>query len=323
MAVEIGEEKTQETNDGKWQVVSEICNDGAQAVEVTVKQQPYSDGGPENKIGAAQFKDYTIPAGQCITVVFVVDKKPNRSYTDVYPKGKTDGPWLDGEVNKLKAVDALLTPYGNGKYMLNFLAPFPFRIFSAFGPGWQGEFVLESVSGVPPGWTVEVLSPLIGVPFQLLSNDRENPGVLRLTIPTSTPEGTVATLHLLQRVVGAPDEMLYRFDQHIKVVVDRTPPAVMFTDRIVDMGQRKITLMIQPHDSVSDISEVRGMYSVDSGATWNGRLFVLDPAELFNPTAIFQDTLGPFCAGQAVMTKFRVKDGVDNMRETVPEVTQF
>lgn len=318
MAVSIGNESSHVTYSG-FQTDSEVTNDGDTAVTVKVTQHAYDS--KHKKIGSKQEQTVTIPAHSTAHVKFNMPnyKRPETSYTDVYDQ---NGGFLDGTIN-----DLTLDNYGNPTYAGqshtdHFYAPFPWRIYEAFGPGWQGQFVVESVTGAPAGWTVDVLHPELGVPFSLTPMDRENPGALLVTTPPSVPEGTVVFLDILQRVVNAPDQPLYRIKQKIGICVDNTPPAVVLAETNPNMSTRKIAFRAQGDDPVTGIGEMQVKFSNDGGTNWSYAPLV-PPADGDQSTAIWEGTIGPFCAGQQVRTVISMTDGVGNRTELPEQITQF
>ena len=318
LAVSIGNESSHVTYSG-YQTVSEVTNDGSTAVTVKVTQHAYDEN--MKKIGTKQEQTVTIPANTTVKVKFNMPnyKKPYTSYTDVYDQ---NGKFLAGTID-----DIVLDNYGNPTYAGqfhtdHFYAPFPWRIYEEFGPGWQGQFVVDSVTGAPPGWTVTVLHPELGVPFSLTPMDRENPGSLLIQTPANVPEGTVVFLDILQKVVNTPDEPLYRIKQRIGICVDTTPPTVLLAETNPNMTTRKITLRAQGQDAVTGIGGMRVKFSNDGGVNWAYAPLV-PPEDGDDNTAIWEGTIGPFCAGQVVRTVISMSDGVGNSTDLPEQITQF
>jgi hypothetical protein len=260
---------------------------------------------------------------------FPGDRKPHQSYTDVYDSA---GNLLDGEINSLQpekagagdvGVGGGSSGYYGGSQIVTFATPFPWRIFEAFGTQWQGQFYVASVSGAPPGWTVDVLDPPLGAPFSRAPYDRESRGVLKVTTPLDVAEGTVVFLDVVQRVVGMPDEPLYRLDQRIKVVVDHTAPQALMSEMIPDPAARTILVRAQGLDVVSGIRQMRVAYSNDGGATWAFAKLVPPSGSPPSENPVFEGTIGPFCAGQLVQARIRMTDHADNTSELPEQTVQF
>ncbi len=191
---------------------------------------------------------------------------------------------------------------------------------------WQGQFQIVSVTGLPtdPGWELEVVYPGIGVPFSLPSNDRDHQGVMRVKTPTNVAEGTVVELAVIQRVVGAPDEMVYRFEQQIILVVDTTPPTAVMTALVPDFVNRTLLVRAQGSDPVSGIGKIWVDFANLPGDMWgSARLFLPDGSDPFDPSPLLEARLGPFCEGQVVRTEISMTDGVGNVLHLPEETTQF
>lgn len=330
MAVEVGAERVQEVDnaDGSkgWQVVSEICNDGAAAVNVIVTQWPYDADG--KKINPKQERAYTIPAGQCITVAFSVphDRKPAKSYTDVYVNnGGQKGDLLDGEINPLTPVDVKKTTTGQGTShrTLRFHAPLPQRIVEANGSGWVGEFSLDAPTGVPAGWIATPLDPVVGEPFTVMTEDRERHGALRVVTGPEVAEGTNVHLGLVQRVVGAPATPVNTLAQDVWLVADSTAPIIDVDTRVANPVARTIDVTGHAYDNVSGVGTYAIRWTADNGATWmESALFApKEPNAEIDPE--MEATIGPFCPGQTVRTKLVVSDGVGNTAVGTEQIVQF
>jgi len=318
MGVLVGNESSHITYSG-YQTVSDVSNDGDTAITVKVTEHPYDANG--DKIGNRLVQTVTSPAHSTVKVKFDIPnfKKPYTSYTDIFD---LNGLKLDGILNVL-VLDNLGAPtYSGQSHWGRFFAPFPWGIYDAFGPGWQGQFVIESVSGAPPGWTVTVLHPELGVPFSLTPMDRENPGFLLVQTPPVVPEGTVVFLDVLQRVVNAPDGPLYRVNQKVGICVDTTPPSVLLAETNPNMNTRRINLRARGADPVSGIGQMRVKFSNDGGSNWSYAPLV-PPDSGDDNNAIWTGVIGPFCAGQAVKSVISMSDGVGNWVDSPEQVTQF
>jgi hypothetical protein len=169
-----------------------------------------------------------------------------------------------------------------------------------------------------------VVYPGLNVPFSLPSNDREHMGVMRVKTPTDVAEGTVVELAVLQRVVGEPDEMVYRFEQTIPLVVDRTPPTAVMTQLVPDMVNRTLSIRAQGSDPVSGMGKIWVEFANTPGDLWGSeQLFLPDGSDPFDPAPILEARLGPFCQGQSVRTQISMSDGVGNVLHLPEENTQF
>lgn len=152
--------------------------------------------------------------------------------------------------------------------------------------------------------------------------DRENPGVLLVQTPPTVPEGTVVFLYILQRVVNAPDEPLYRVSQRVGICVDTTPPTVLLAETNPNMATRKIAFRVQGEDTVSGIGLMRVKFSNDGGTNCSYAPLV-PPDDGDDNNAIWTGMIGPFCSGQAVKTVISMSDGVGNWIDVPEQTTQF
>ena len=133
-------------------------------------------------------------------------------------------------------------------------------------------------------------------------------------------EGTVVVLTFLQRAIGSPDELLFRLESHVKLVVDTTPPNILSVTQTPNMGAKTIAVSVQAEDSVSGIDSVFAEFSTDGGVSCSSHELYMDVGTFTDPARTYEETLGPFCAGQTVLSHVTVVDGVGN-RAASPDDT--
>lgn len=230
---------------------------------------------------------------------------------------------LDGEQNALKAVSVLPGPWGSVVSVIPFPLAFPQRIRNAFGPDWRGMFQLQPVGGAPPGIVARLIRPVPGEPYVLSPHDRCYPGILEIIVTEDIPDGTRATLEVMQRVVGAPDEPLYRLPQTVIVVADRSGPTISNLSVTPHVGSRTITISIEAEDLVSGVDRARVQYCIEGEEHWaEAAMTAPSDWELEDPD-IFQAVIGPFCAGQTVRLQAICFDTVGNVTSTAEQSVEF
>jgi hypothetical protein len=305
----------------------EVKNNTSAAITIELKEHPNDKDG--KKMGDRKTQIITIPANGTVKTKMSFPKdlgKMRNTYTDVNhsPRQPTDP--INGYVFYLDKMPVHPNQYGSGWNSIAFITPFPWRIVDAFGTGWQGQFEIQSVTGLPigPGWELEVVYPGLGVPFSLPSNDRSDLGLMRVRTPVDVPEGTAVELSVLQRVVGAPDEMVYRVEQVVPLVVDTTPPTAVMTDLIPDPVNRTILVRAQGSDAVSGMGPIMVDFANSPGDLWGtARLYLPETGDPFDPSPILETRLGPFCQGQSVRTRISMSDGVGNVLTLPEQITPF
>jgi len=323
--IEITREDVYETNDGQWIIVIEVCNHGSSAFSGKLTSWPYDKDSKKIKT-AADEKPISIPAGECKTYNFKYATKPKSSYTDVYDANNKK---VDGEINELAAVSV---KQGNGKglQIADLIAPYPESLFREFGATWAGHFEIETIEGLPSGWTADILYPPMRGPFRPATSDRQHPGAIFLYVPPGTAEGTVATMHVVQHAVGdsAPPpgipDAVYYIHNRIRLVVDTTAPSITMSQKTSDPVARTITLQLQASD-VAGIDSVTAIFSTNGGTTYACMPMVISTTDggAWPTNPVFEPVLGPFGAGQTVLTRYRVRDEVGNETLTAPQSTTF
>lgn len=192
-------------------------------VNFTLARRVDSRAAPESGPETQRQRDYVPPGGGGGGMV---DAGPRRgTIRTAWPDAKTfgDRAKLCGSVRQLAPAIAMRTPYGVGDHLILIHTPFPWNIFDVFGPIRDIRFAITAIHGVPRGWTCECVAPKLDEPFAVDPYDRERQGVIRVRVAPSAQAGTVAHLHIVQRVVGAPDDEMYRINQYIDVLVLDAP----------------------------------------------------------------------------------------------------
>lgn len=302
---------------GKWKITVKVCNGYNVEKAVEVRQNPYMapDGVKLYRSHEVPVTAITIPAESCQEVSWEYDAEPIRSYTDASFPG-TSPLYEDGEETDFKKKDASVKESSSAYLIVPIQTPYPWRLYYLNGPNQTATFVVQSVSGLPAGWSAEVLYPGLNVEFQRTDPDRCSEGVLRVVRPMNTPEGTVVTVAVLQRVVGQPDEPVYRFESQYFLVADTTPPTVVSQSLTPNYPAKTILATVVATDPVSDVLSVEARFSTNGGATWASRSLLAPASEVYATQRSYSGTLGPFCSGQTVAVEAVVTDNLLN-RTTV------